>query len=743
MVFPGLESLERLEGMAIKPVKYLGTRMLLALLLLSALLFSLHLMSNAVQNSATLSRLYVPLLILNSAGLLILVFLIGISLKRLLLAYRKNRPGARLTLRMVILFTLLSLLPVGVVYFYSMQFLLRGIDSWFDVEIDKAMENSLSLGKASLDLQKRQLLQQTNQLKRQVIEQGADGLLVRISGYRSAVNATELTVLDQNGRVLASSNVNPGVLVADVPDIGILQQARSLGSYVGLVNYGGDQLLHVRVIVADLATSQYLQALYPTTERVSGLSSEVQDAYEQYQQLSYLRKSLKQSFSLTLLLVLLFSFFSAVWAAIYSARRLLSPVVDLGEATKAVAEGDYTTRLAQPGSGDELAFLVSSFNDMTQRIAQARDAAARSQQQVEQQREYLQTLLEHLSTGVISIDSDGMLRTANSAASQILGEDFEAHVGEHIANIARQARWPEEFIKTLKAVWKSDTRERHGQVSIDTDSGRKELQWRTTSMSGSEGYLVLMFDDITGLIRAQKESAWGEVARRLAHEIKNPLTPIQLSAERLRRKYLGKVEKDEVLDRATHTIIQQVEAMKGMVNDFSDYARPSVFNPRPLAFEQLFKDVLGLYASERALQCNLDAGEMLVDADAVKLRQVLHNLIKNALEAVAGIDSPTVRIETSVHEDTGCHFVQAKIEDNGAGFDPQMLGRVFEPYITSKQKGTGLGLAIVRKIIDEHEGGIWVANAASGGAVVILRLPVSGKHDACRPMPAPTFAKEE
>jgi PAS domain S-box-containing protein len=730
--------------MAIKPVKYLGTRMLLALLLLSALLFSLHLMSNAVQNSATLSRLYVPLLILNSAGLLILVFLIGISLKRLLLAYRKNRPGARLTLRMVILFTLLSLLPVGVVYFYSMQFLLRGIDSWFDVEIDKAMENSLSLGKASLDLQKRQLLQQTNQLKRQVIEQGTDGLLVRISGYRSAVNATELTVLDQNGRVLASSNVNPGVLVADVPDIGILQQARSLGSYVGLVNYGGDQLLHVRVIVADLATSQYLQALYPTTERVSGLSSEVQDAYEQYQQLSYLRKSLKQSFSLTLLLVLLFSFFSAVWAAIYSARRLLSPIVDLGEATKAVAEGDYTTRLAQPGSGDELAFLVSSFNDMTQRIAQARDAAARSQQQVEQQREYLQTLLEHLSTGVISIDSDGMLRTANSAASQILGEDFEAHVGEHIANIARQARWPEEFIKTLKAVWKSDTRERHGQVSIDTDSGRKELQWRTTSMSGSEGYLVLMFDDITGLIRAQKESAWGEVARRLAHEIKNPLTPIQLSAERLRRKYLGKVEKDEVLDRATHTIIQQVEAMKGMVNDFSDYARPSVFNPRPLAFEQLFKDVLGLYASERALQqCNLDAGETLVDADAVKLRQVLHNLIKNALEAVAGVDSPSVRIETSVHEDAGCHFVQAKIEDNGAGFDPQMLGRVFEPYITSKQKGTGLGLAIVKKIIDEHEGGIWVANAASGGAVVILRLPVSGKHDACRPMPAPTFAKEE
>jgi PAS domain S-box-containing protein len=732
-----------MEGMAIKSVKYIGTRMLLALLLLSALLVSLHLMSSAVQNSATLSKLYVPLLIFNSFGLLILVILIGISLRRLLLAYRQNRPGARLTLRMVILFTLLSLLPVGVVYFYSMQFLLRGIDSWFDVEIDKAMENALSLGKASLDLQKRQLLQQTNQLKRQLIEEGTDGLLVRISSYRSAVNATELTVLDQNGRVLASSNVNPGVLVADVPDIGILQQARSLGSYVGLASYGEDQLLHVRVIVADLATSHYVQALYPTTERVSTLSGEVQDAYEQYQQLSYLRKSLKQSFSLTLLLVLLFSFFSAVWAAIYSARRLLSPVVELGEATRAVAEGDYTTRLSSPGGGDELAFLVSSFNDMTQRIAQARDEAARSQQQVEQQRQYLQTLLEHLSTGVISIDSGGMLRTANSAAGQILGVDFEAHAGEHITDIARQARWPEEFIETLRSVWESQMRERQGQVSIDTDSGRKELQWRTTSMSGSEGYLVLMFDDITGLIRAQKESAWGEVARRLAHEIKNPLTPIQLSAERLRRKYLGKVEQEEVLDRATHTIIQQVEAMKGMVNDFSDYARPSVFNPRPLAFEQLLKDVLGLYASERALQYKLNAGDTLVDGDAVKLRQVLHNLIKNALEAVAGVDKPSVRIETSVSARAGCHFIEAQILDNGAGFDPEMLGRVFEPYATSKQRGTGLGLAIVRKIVDEHEGGIWVSNGVRGGAVVILRLPVSGQQDACRPMPAPTFAKEQ
>lgn len=728
--------------MAAKPVRFLGWRMLLALILLAALLITLHLMSSAVQNSVTLSKLYVPLLIINSVGLLILVVLIGISLMRLLDAYRKNRPGARLTLRMVVLFVLLSLLPVGVVYFYSMQFLLRGIDSWFDVEIDKAMGDALSLGKASLDMQKRQLLQLTNQVKRQMIEDGTQNLLIRISRYRDQVNATELTVMDQNGRVLASRNNNPGVLVADTPDISILQQARSLGSYVGLVNYGSENLLHIRVIVVDIATSHYIQALYPTTERVSALSSKVQDAYEQYQKLSYLRTSLKQSFSLTLLLVLLFSFFSAVWAAIYSARRLLAPIVDLGEATRAIAEGDYTKRLAPRKSGDELAFLVSSFNDMTLRIEQARHAAAQSQQQVERQREYLQTLLEHLSTGVISIDDEGHLRTANSAANTIFGIEFEARVGQHVADIAREIEWPEAFIQRLKDVWESTAREQEGQVSIDTASGRKELQWHTTSMSGSEGYLVLMFDDITGLIRAQKESAWGEVARRLAHEIKNPLTPIQLSAERLRRKYLHNIENDEVLERATHTIVQQVEAMKRMVNEFSDYARPSVFDPKPLEFDQLLRDVLGLYANEVALTCEFGAGEAIVDGDAVKLRQILHNLVKNALEAVAHVEAKRVYISSEVLESAECRFIQIRIEDNGSGFEPDMLGKVFDPYVTSKQKGTGLGLAIVKKIVDEHLGGIWVANGASSGAIVVLRLPLSGHRDTCRRMPEPTFGKE-
>ncbi|MEJ2310502.1 MAG: ATP-binding protein [Gammaproteobacteria bacterium] len=728
--------------MAVKPLKIIGTRMVLALFLLASLLITLHLMSSAVQNSATLSRLYIPLLLFNSMGLLVLVVLIGISLKRLLGDYRRNRPGARLTLRMVVLFVLLSLLPVGVVYFYSMQFLLRGIDSWFDVEIDKAMEDALSLGKASLDLQKRQLLQQTNQIKRQMIEDGTENLLIRISRYRSLVDATELTVMDQNGRVLASRNVNPGVLVADTPDIGILQQARSLGSYVGLVSYGEQNLLHIRVIVVDLATSHYIQALYPTTERVSTLIGEVQDAYEQYQQLSYLRRALKQSFSLTLLLVLLFSFFSAVWAAIYSARRLLSPIADLGQATRAVAEGDYTTRLAQPRSDDELAFLVSSFNDMTLRIGQARDAAARSQQEVERQREYLHTLLEHLSTGVISIDDEGLLRTSNSAANSIFGIDFDNRVGDHIASIARDAGWPEEFIHTLKSVWESEAREQRGQVSIDTSAGRKELQWHTTSMSGSDGYLVLMFDDITGLIRAQKESAWGEVARRLAHEIKNPLTPIQLSAERLRRKYMHKIDNDEVLDRATHTIIQQVEAMKGMVNDFSDYAKPSIFNPEPLEFDRLLRDVLGLYASEKALRCTFEAGDAMVDGDAVKLRQVLHNFVKNALEAVAECAQPEIIIKSTVNQAGACHFVQVSIQDNGSGFAPEMLGKVFEPYVTTKQRGTGLGLAIVKRIVDEHDGGVWVANAADGGAMVIMRLPLCGQRDACRRMPEPNFGKQ-
>jgi nitrogen fixation/metabolism regulation signal transduction histidine kinase len=734
--------------MATASVIRAAIKVLLSVALLVGLLVSLHLMSGAVQNEENLNQLYIPLLIFNILGLLILLVVISVSLARLIRAYRANRPGARLTMRMVSLFVLLSLLPVAVVYFYSMQYLLRGIDGWFDVQIDQAMQDSLSLGKASMDLQKRYLLHQTQELKSEVAERGEDGLIVYLGELRGRSGATELTVLDANGHIIASRNINPGILMADTPNSAILGQVASAGAYVGLTPYGDEGLLHLRVVVMDRIESFFLQGIFPTPERISGLSDKVQGAFEKYQRLSYLQKSLKITFSLALLLVLLFSFFTAVWAAIYSARRLLAPLIDLGEATKSVAEGDYTTRLPARKGRDEVEFLVSSFNAMTLRIGHARDVAANSQKQVEDQRAYLQTVLEHLSTGVIAFSSEGDLRTVNSAAGKILAIPLENRIGCDISSLANEEPLLKSWLDRVQEIRISMQHEQQGQESLDTYEGRKILRWRTTPLIGAggpTGALVLMFDDITDLLRAQRESAWGEVARRLAHEIKNPLTPIQLSAERLRRKYLQQLDDSDVLDRATNTIIQQVEAMKRMVNAFSDYARPSKLEKESLVFDQLLRAVVGLYGAEEGeISLSLQAGDARMYADPVKLRQVVHNLIKNAQEAVHDQQQRKISISSRSGEHKQCHFIELEVVDSGSGFDTDLLERVFDPYVTTKQKGTGLGLAIVRKIIDEHGGGIWVMNLPRGGARVIVRLPEErSSQEICRHMPPPSKRESE
>ena len=734
--------------MASSSVTRAAIRVLLSVGLLAGLLVSLHLMSGAVQNEENLNQLYIPLLIFNILGLLILLVVISVSLARLIRAYRANRPGARLTIRMVSLFVLLSLLPVAVVYFYSMQFLLRGIDGWFDVQIDQAMQDSLSLGKASMDLQKRYLLHQTRELKSEIAERGEQSLIVYLGELRGRSGATELTVLDTNGHIIASRNINPGTLMADTPNSAILGQVASAGAYVGLTPYGEEGLLHLRVVVMDRIELFFLQGIFPMPERISGLSDKVQGAFENYQRLSYLQKSLKITFSLALLLVLLFSFFTAVWAAIYSARRLLAPLVDLGEATQSVAEGDYTTRLPVRKGRDEVEFLVSSFNAMTLRIGHARDVAANSQKQVEDQRAYLQTVLEHLSTGVIAFSSEGDLRTVNSAAGKILAIPLENRIGCGISTLADEEPLLKSWLDRVQEIRLSMQHEQQGQESLDTYEGRKILRWRTTPLIGAEGptgALVLMFDDITDLLRAQRESAWGEVARRLAHEIKNPLTPIQLSAERLRRKYLQQLDDSEVLDRATNTIIQQVEAMKRMVNAFSDYARPSKLEKESLVFDQLLRAVVGLYGAEQGeISLSLQAGDARLYADPVKLRQVVHNLVKNAQEAVHDQQQRKISISSRSGEHKQCLFIELEVVDSGPGFDSDLLERVFDPYVTTKQKGTGLGLAIVRKIIDEHGGGIWVMNLPRGGARVIVRLPEErSSQEICRHMPPPSKRESE
>ncbi len=718
--------------MAANTLKRLSSSALPVGALLVLVLVSLHLMSDALQNTEELSRLFIPLLIASVLGLFALVILVGVNIYQLAVRYRRQASGSRLTLRMVAIFAVLSLVPVTIVYYYSQQFLMRGIDSWFDVQIDQAMEDALHLGQAALDLHKREKLKITYSIVSELQDNSVLGLSISLEDLRDRVGATELVLMDNSGTVITSVNVDPSILLPQPLDNTTLQLMRLGNESVNLESAGSeDALAEVKVVIRDTLHNRLLQARYPTTAKIGLLAARVETAYNRYKELAFLRGSLKGTFTLSLAMVLLFSLLAAIWAAFYSARRLVAPITNIADGTRAVSEGDYGTQLPLPRAHDELGFLVSSFNAMTRRIAQARDDAAHSQRLVETQHAYLQAVLGSLSSGVIAFDSSARVQTVNNAAMGILCIDTEDISGYTLDQLAMVSQGLGQFVGAIQSAVQNSTASWSEHITLMGDEGRQVLLCRGASFDQidreSVGY-ALIFDDITALLKAQRDAAWGEVARRLAHEIKNPLTPIQLSAERLRHKYLHKMDtKDaQVLDRATHTIVQQVEAMKEMVNAFSDYARPSRLMPEPIQLDALIQEVVDLYRSagmEVGLQVQLSIPEVEVDADPVRLRQVIHNLIKNAQEAVVSSESPQVTLSSHCVKSADALFAEFRVIDNGPGFDQDTLHHAFEPYVTTKVKGTGLGLAVVKKIVEEHGGSIWVENLPQGGASIVLRLP--------------------
>ncbi|MBK5966835.1 two-component sensor histidine kinase [Thiocystis minor] len=705
--------------------------------LIAGLFVVLVLMRDAVQNSEALSRAFVPLLFAVLAGLLVLAVLVAVNVVKLVRRHRRQAAGSRLTARIVTLFALISLLPVGVVYYFSLGFLLRGIDSWFDVEIGRAMQDALLLNQASLDLNQRVLGKYTEQLLAGIEDRSATAIALSLNHRRRQAGAIELTVYGTGGQVLGTANEDPTQLVPDHAEREIQQSVRAGNNYVGLESGPGDELV-VRALVNDPGGREMqMQAIFPTSARISELSARLEEAYNRYTELAYLRQSLKFSFSLTLSLVLLFGLMAALIAAFHTARRLVAPVADIARGTRAIAAGDYEQQIPLPGHDDEITFLVASFNAMSRRIARARDDAARSKLAVETQRNYLETVLGRLSSGVVAFDESQCLRTANPAARNILTLNFTEDTGPTLERIEREqpclTPWTETVRRHLAAgdAWRAE-------VILQRGEGNQTLLCRGSPLplpdSEQRGHVVV-FDDITSLITAQRNAAWGEVARRLAHEIKNPLTPIQLSAERLRHKLLSKADEADakIIDRSTGTIIAQVEAMKAMVNDFSDYARAPRMQQEPLLLDRLIQEVLDLYrsAGTPALHIGLNAAGVQVRGDPLRLRQLIHNLIKNAQEALEGRANARIGVTTDVIDELAPDVsqveagsaVQLTVTDNGPGFEAHLLERLFEPYVTTKTKGTGLGLAIVKKIIEEHGGMIMVENTGEG-ALIRVRLPV-------------------
>jgi nitrogen fixation/metabolism regulation signal transduction histidine kinase len=466
-----------------------------------------------------------------------------------------------------------------------------------------------------------------------------------------------------------------------------------------------------------------LQLTLAVPASIARSAESVEAAHRDYQELQLGRMGLKRIYTLTLTLALLLALFAAIALAFFLAERLARPLLILAEGTQAVAAGDFTPR-ATVAASDELGVLTHSFNSMTQQLGEARAQAEHHRQETEAAQAYLESVLANLSTGVLAFDLRFRLRASNRGALAILGDDLAGFEDMRLPD------WPrhETLAGAILGGFAKRGDEWQEQLEIARPDGiTQALLVRGTALpaAGGGGYVVV-FDDITRLIAAQRSAAWGEVAQRLAHEIKNPLTPIQLSAERLQLKLAGELTgaARELLDRATQTIVSQVEAMKNMVNDFRDYARTPLPQLAAVDLQALLGDVLGLYENSRAVIALPSASPQLLPpvlVDANQLRQVLHNVLTNAQDALSDVAQPCITITSALE---GAR-VRLTVKDNGPGFPPQILSRAFEPYVTTKSRGTGLGLAIVKKIVDDHGGEIRLAN--NHGGEVSIWLPLAAK----------------
>ncbi|MDF1588576.1 MAG: ATP-binding protein [Gammaproteobacteria bacterium] len=689
-----------------------------------------YLLTAATSDSSRLNDLFLVIFGLGLAILILLTAILVRSLHRLYTDFKQREAGSRLTIRLVSLFVLLILISTTIVYSFSIHFLHRGINSWFDVKIEQALDDALDLSRTSFGIRMRTLLRQTRMMSGVLSQLPDNELNHGLRELNQLSGAIEMSIWNMNGQMITSSIENPAIMVPIRPDDAIFRQLEQQQDYIGLDPSDNDELqLRAAVRIPKKSVLQQdimLHVIFPVNERLSSLGKTVQDAYTDYKELSYLRKPLITIFTLTLSLIVLLTVLASIWFAVWISRRIVHPLQELADGTQSVASGNYNTQLTT-SNHDEIGFLVRSFNQMTQRLTQERNASQRSHRMLEQQTNYLGAVLGSLSSGVITLDDHLRLKTANVASSAILDVTLQHHLEYSLTHISDKHKHLESFVDMILAQIKRHHNWQQ-QLELHPKKRRQTLMCRGTLLPNDAGW-VFVFDDITTLLQAQRNAAWGEVARRLAHEIKNPLTPIQLSAERLQHKYGALLPDDQtdLLNKLTNTIIQQVDAMKDMVNDFSDYARNPGLQLAKYNIANLIKEVLALYQSHPnhfiSLKQNIDDIELNVDSN--RLRQVLHNLLKNAIEASEEANLPvTIEIELSQVQHNHSNWLELSVLDHGPGIPDEMLARLFEPYATNKLKGTGLGLAIVKKIIEEHHGMVWAENRNVNGACIIIRLPL-------------------
>ncbi|GAA5236813.1 HAMP domain-containing protein [Verticiella sediminum] len=756
-------------------------RLLLVCAAISALAL-LGLLAWSTNNASRLEQYYPLLLTLNTVVAVGLGAWVLTLAARLIRQLRRHQFGARLTARLALAFALVGVVPGVIIYTLSVEFLSRSIESWFNVRVNAALDAGLDLGRAALDSRLADLNDKARTMALELAElpdPNETSLTLALTRLRERLAVAEAMVFTGSGNVVAFSTGNYSLLAPALPPTTLMQQVRTGRSYSATEPAStdpadNDPSLNLRVIlplaslstIGDLNTlirpeTRYLQLMQPVPAQIAANANQVQTGYRDYQELALSRLGLRKLYGITLTLALLLAAFTAIVAAFALSSRLVRPLLRLAAGTQAVSVGDFR-QIPEPPSRDEVGQLTRSFNAMTRQLAEAGRMVAANRLQLERSNAYLENVLATLSSGVLVFDEAFRVTTVNQGAQRILGADLRTVVGRPLETLGQLTGLAHTIRQAFAEHTASASGRQHWQKQVEINpqgapdappepfshqQGAKApviLLARGSHLvvDGAAGYVVV-FDDITDVISANRIVAWGEVARRLAHEIKNPLTPIQLSAERLLFKLEGKLAEPEaaLLRRATTTIVNQVASMQAMVNDFRDYARTPSPSLADTDLNAIVSDVLALYGWDPVhaphgagdgARLNVSLAEALprIWCDQTQLRQIVLNLIANAQDAVAGNDAsraPLISVGTRLAsarlaDGTALAAVQLRVMDNGPGFSESVLQRAFEPYVTTKPKGTGLGLAIVKKIVEEHGGRIEISNRPDGGAHVSILL---------------------
>ncbi|MCQ9615596.1 ATP-binding protein [Paenalcaligenes niemegkensis] len=747
-------------------------RWMLRVALIIASVSALALLGLLVWSTANASRYaqqYDILLLLNGVLAVALMSWVLLLSARLLRQIRRRQFGARMTARFALYFTLIGILPGTLIYVLSVQFMSKSIESWFNVRVDSALESGLNLGRAALDTQLADLKRRSQSLVRSLNESDAEpGTL--LNDLRERAGVGDVMVFTSSGRLIAFSSARFDVTLPEMPPQNVMNHLRVAREYssaelddAATATRPESTGLLLRVVLplssgeaylgqfGQSGDKRWLQVTQVVPEKLARHANQVQQGFRDYQELALSRVGLRKLYGITLTLALILAVFAAMAAAIAISSRLVRPLLALAAGTQAVGVGDYRP-IPEPPAEDEVGQLTRSFNAMTRQLDDARRMVENNSRQLERSNVYLESVLSSLSSGVLVFDDVFRVTMFNQAAQRILHVDLRSVKGRPLETAddavdfsrhLRNAFSAHSAVGSERQFWQQQFELNFG-TEHDMQSTTITLLARGTELridEHSNGYLVV-FDDITEVISANRLVAWGEVARRLAHEIKNPLTPIQLSAERLALKLANKLEGADaaMLMRSTNTIVNQVGSLKQMVDDFREYARTPPAQMHALDLNELVSEVLTLYGwdpvegvvrdttSSVNLQVKLEPGLPLVEGDSTQLRQIIHNLLSNATDAATQekeINEACIYVQTTcmVNEAEGSpHAVRLVVSDNGPGFDEQLLSRVFEPYVTTKATGTGLGLAIVKKIIEEHGGKIDVSNRREGGARISILL---------------------